>query len=60
MPMLVSITRVSHIPVGTELEELHKAHEHVFGDSLGRLTFLRDPDASLPSNVSELPGRSSN
>ena len=55
MPMLVSITRVSHIPVGPELEELHKAHEHVFGDSLGRLTFLRDPnDANQAAVVGEV------
>lgn len=43
MTMLVSITRVSHIPVGAELAEFHTAHEELFGNAAGRITFLRDP-----------------
>lgn len=55
MPMLVSITRVTHIPVGAELEELHKAHKEVFGGSTGPLTFLRDPnDANQAAVVGEV------
>jgi len=43
MTLLVSVTRVSHIPVGTELEEFHAAHEKLFGGAVGKMTFLRDP-----------------
>ena len=55
MPMLVSITRVSHIPVGAELEELQRANKKVFGDTIGPLKFLRDPkDANQAAVVSEV------
>ena len=51
MTMLVSITRVSHIPEGAELEEFHKAHKEVFEDSVGKMKFLRDPqDANQAGN----------
>ena len=43
MTLLVSVTRVSHIPEGAELEEFHAAHEKVFGGAVGKMTFLRDP-----------------
>ena len=43
MTLLVSVTRVSHIPVGAELQEFHAAHQDVFGDAVGKMTFLRDP-----------------
>ena len=43
MTMLVSVCRVSHIPVGAELDDFHKAHKEVFGDAVGKMTFLRDP-----------------
>lgn len=42
MTFLVSITRVSHIPVGAEIEDVHTAHQAVFGDAVGKKTFLRD------------------
>lgn len=55
MTLLVSVTRVSHIPAGEELEEFHTAHERVFGDCAGRLTFLRDPhDANQAAVVGEV------
>ena len=55
MALLVSVTRVSHIPVGTELEEFHAAHEKIFGDAAGKLVFLRDPnDANQAAVVGEV------
>lgn len=55
MALLVSVTRVSHIPVGTELEEFHAAHEKLFGDTAGKLIFLRDPnDANQAAVVGEV------
>ena len=55
MTMLVSITRVSHIPEGAELEEFHKAHKKIFGDAVGKMTFLRDPrDANQAAVVGEV------
>lgn len=55
MTMLVSITRVSHIPEGAELEEFHKAHKEVFGDSVSKMKFLRDPqDANQAAVVGEV------
>lgn len=43
MTLLVSVIRVSHIPVGAELEEFHVAHKELFGSATGKLRFLRDP-----------------
>lgn len=43
MTMLVSICRVSHTPVGAELQDFHAVHREVFGDAVGEMTFLRDP-----------------
>jgi len=55
MPLLVSVTRVSHIPVGAELEKFHAAHERVFGGSVGKMTFLRDPqDGNQAAVVGEV------
>jgi hypothetical protein len=55
MAMLVSVTRVSHIPVGAELEEFHIAHQAVFGDAVGEMKFLRDPqDANQAAVVGEV------
>ncbi|MFA8442625.1 hypothetical protein [Yoonia sp.] len=55
MALLVSVTRVSHIPVGPELEEFHAAHEKLFGDAAGKLSFLRDPhDANQAAVVGEV------
>ena len=51
MTLLVSITRVSHIPQGTELAEFHAAHERLFGDAVGRMTFLRDPQDATQAAV---------
>ncbi len=55
MTLLVSVTRVSHIPVGTELDEFHTAHQDVFGSAVGKMTFLRDPqDANQAAVVGEV------
>ena len=55
MTMLVSVCRVSHIPVGAELEEFHTAHKEVFGDAVGKMTFLRDPqDANQAAVVGQV------
>ncbi|TCS61830.1 hypothetical protein EDD52_1103 [Primorskyibacter sedentarius] len=55
MALLVSVTRVSHIPVGPELEEFHAAHKELFGDAAGKLIFLRDPnDANQAAVVGEV------
>ena len=55
MPMLVSITRVSHIPVGAELEAFHAANQEVFGGAVGQMTFLRDPqDANQAAVIGEV------
>ena len=43
MTLLVSVTRVSHIPEGAELADFHAAHEKLFGAAVGKMTFLRDP-----------------
>ena len=43
MTLLISVTRVSHIPEGAELAEFHAAHEKLFGEAVGKMTFLRDP-----------------
>ena len=55
MTLLVSVTRVSHIPVGAELQEFHAAHQDVFGDAVGKMTFLRDPhDANQAAVVGKV------
>ena len=55
MTMLVSVTRVSHIPEGAELEEFHAAHKELFGDAAGDMKFLRDPqDANQVAVVGEV------
>lgn len=55
MTLLVSVTRVSHIPVGPELEEFHAAHERIFGGAVGKMIFLRDPqDANQAAVVGEV------
>jgi hypothetical protein len=55
MTMLVSVCRVSHIPVGAELEDFHAAHKEVFGDAVGKMTFLRDPqDANQAAVVGQV------
>ena len=55
MTLLVSITRVSHIPVGAELEEFHAAQASLFGEAVGKMTFLRDPqDANQVAVVGEV------
>ena len=55
MTLLVSVTRVSHIPVGPELEDFHAAHEKLFGEAVGRMTFLRDPnDANQAAVIGEV------
>lgn len=55
MTLLVSVTRVSHIPVEAELEDFHAAHEKLFGGAVGKMTFLRDPnDANQAAVIGEV------
>ncbi|QIE41957.1 hypothetical protein G5B39_08295 [Rhodobacteraceae bacterium SC52] len=55
MTLLVSVTRVSHIPVGPELEDFHAAHKEIFGETVGKMTFLRDPhDANQAAVVGDV------
>lgn len=55
MTLLVSVARVSHIPVGAELDEFHIAHKEVFGGAVGKMKFLRDPsDANQAAVVGEV------
>lgn len=55
MTLLVSVTRVSHIPVGSELDEFHIAHQNLFGGAVGKMKFLRDPqDANQAAVVGEV------
>lgn len=55
MTLLVSVARVSHIPVGPELEEFHAAHQKIFGEAIGKMTFLRDPqDANQAAVAGEV------
>jgi hypothetical protein len=55
MSNFVSIARVSHIPVGAELAEFHAAHKDLFGDAVGAITVLKDPnDANQIAVVGEV------
>jgi len=55
MTLLVSIARVSHIPVGSELEDFHAAHKEIFGEAVGKMKILRDPqDANQAAVVGEV------
>lgn len=55
MSNFVSIARVTHIPTGTELAAFHAAHEALFGDTVGAITILGDPnDANQAAVVGEV------